>query len=292
MGPPRGGDEAAKWTFHCNVADEEIDIKIVFVSCKHNAKKVLHFVRTAGAGSIVPDPNRACAAKFPDELSNVAARKVPRPTCLSNCFEKSDCVDVHNQVRQGTLGLEDKWVTQRGFFRMFCSVFGVRVIDAKEATRLGLAWLHLLAKASVKCVAGAVADDIFWRVSLTDETRPTCSIPALSDAPPGIVQVSSARASDASSVITGGSIASSAATCFSCIVPMPSVGAPPGVPECHREGHRQAETCKMSAGRKLRKRCASCNTRGLFYCFQCNKCCCKDGSSTKGSNGQPNKLRF
>ena len=163
--------------------------------------------------------------------------------------------------------------------------------------RQGLAQSHPLAKASVKRVAGAIADDIFRRMNLTDETRPAYSIPALSDhGPPGIVQVSSAHASDASSVITGTS-PSSAATSSSLsfcswIVPMPTVGSPPGIPEYYREGHRQAETDKRSAGRKLRKRCATCNTRGVYYCLQCHKFFCKDGSSTKGTNGQPNKLRF
>jgi len=279
----------------CNVPDED-NIRIVFISYKYNAKKVLHFVTTAGAGSTVPDPNRSYTAKFPDEFGNVAVRKVPRPACLSDYFEKSNCVDVHNQMRQGFLGLEDKWVTQCGYFRIFCTIFGMCVIDTKEAMRHGLAQSHPLAKASVKRVAGAIADDIFRRMNLTDETRPAYSIPALSDGPPGIVEVSSARASDASSAITGTS-PSSAATSSSLsfcswIVPMPSVGSPPGIPEYYREGHRQAETNERSAGRKLRKRCASCNTRGVYYCLQCHKFFCKDGSVTKGTNGQPNKLRF
>jgi hypothetical protein len=69
----------------CNVPDEDNDIKIVFVSCKHNARKVLHLdVMTAGAGPTVPDPNQSHLAKFPDEFGNVAVRKVPRPARLSD----------------------------------------------------------------------------------------------------------------------------------------------------------------------------------------------------------------
>ena len=56
------------------------------------------------------------------------------------------------------------------------------VIDAKEAMRHGLARSHPLANASVKNVAGAIADDIFRRMKLTDETHPSYTIPALSDA--------------------------------------------------------------------------------------------------------------
>jgi hypothetical protein len=196
-------------------------------------------------------------------------------------------------MRQGILGLEEKWVTQCDFFRIFCSIFGMCVIDTKEAMRHGLAKSHPLAQASVKRVAGAIADDIFRRMNLTDETHPSYSIPALSDVP-GVVAVPSTRDSDASSAITGASpmgasIASSAAT-SSCswIVPMPAVGAPPGIPEHYRERHKQAETKEWSESqdRKLRKRCAICQTRGLLCCVQCRKFFCKEGS---GSNGQ---LRF
>jgi hypothetical protein len=287
----------------CDVPDEDDDIKIVFVSYKYNARKVLHFVMTDGAGSTVPDPNRAYIARFPDEFGNLAARKVPRPACLSDYFEKSNVVDVHNQMRQGILGLEDKWVTQCGFFRIMCTIFGMCVIDTKEAMRHGLARSHPLAQASVKRVAGAIADDIFRRMHLTDETHPSHTIPLLlHDAPPGIVELSSTRDSDASSAITtsptGASVASSATTAssYSWIVPMPSVVGAPGVPEWYREKHKQAETIDWTENleRKLRKRCSRCQVRGVFYCVQCKQYFCKDGSTTrraKGSADEP-KIRF
>jgi hypothetical protein len=287
----------------CNVPDE-VGMKIVFVSYKYNARKVLHFVMTDGAGSTVPDPNRAYIARFPDEFGNLAARKVPRPACLSDYFEKSNVVDVHNQMRQGILGLEDKWVSQCGFFRVMCSIFGMCVIDTKEAMAHGLARSHPLAKASVKRVAGAIADDIFRRMHLTDETHPSRTLPALLSAE------ASTRLSDASEASSaaggrispmGASIASSAATSssFLCswIVPMPAVVGAPGVPEWYREKHMQAETMEWTENkeRKLRKRCNGCQARGLFYCVQCNKYYCKDGSinrRAKGSKDEPSKLRF
>jgi hypothetical protein len=285
----------------CNVPEED-DIKIIFVSYKYNARKVLHFVMTDGAGSTVPDPNRAYIARFHDEFGNLAARKVPRPECLSDYFEKSNAVDVHNQMRQGILGLEDKWVTQCGFFRIMCTIYGMCVIDTKEAMRHGLARLHPLANASVKHVAGAIADDIFRRMHLTDETHPSHTIPVLRDGHPGIVEVASTRDSDASSVITGtspmGASIASSATASSCswIVPMPAVVGAPGVPEWYREKHKQAETIELTENqeRKLRKRCDRCQTRGVVYCVQCQRFFCKDGSisrRTKGNTDEP-KLRF
>jgi hypothetical protein len=81
----------------CDVLDKEDGKTIVFVSYKYNARNVLHFVMTNGAGSTVPDPNRAYIACFPDEYRNLAILKVPRPACLSDYFEKCNVVDVHNQ---------------------------------------------------------------------------------------------------------------------------------------------------------------------------------------------------
>jgi hypothetical protein len=147
-------------------------------------------------------------------------------------------------------------------------------------------------------VAGAIADDIFRRMILTDETQPSHTIPDLCDLP-GFVEVSSsARTSDASSAtgpsLMGASIASSASSSSSAwIVPTPAsaVGAP-GIPEWYREGHKQAETDEWSESRdrKLRKRCDRCKARGLFYCAQCQKFFCKDGSISRGEGGK--KLRF
>ena len=83
----------------CNVPNEGDNIKIDYITYKYNAKKVLHFVKTAGARSTVPDPNWAHTdAKFPDEFRNVTLCKVPLPARLSDYFEKSNCVDVHNQM--------------------------------------------------------------------------------------------------------------------------------------------------------------------------------------------------
>jgi hypothetical protein len=140
-------------------------------------------------------------------------------------------------------------------------------------------------------VAGAIADDIFRRMKLTDETHPSYTIPALSDA--GFVdgEVSYTVALDASVPdVTSpmSSVASSAASSSSAwIVPIPD-GAP-GVPEWYREGHKQAETDEWTKNkiRKLRKRCNRCKTRCMYYCVQCNKYFCKDGSKNQNQD-----LRF
>jgi hypothetical protein len=126
-----------------------------------------------------------------------------------------------------------------------------------------------------------LADDIFHRMILTDETRQSYSIPALTSAvrPPGVVQMPSNRSSDASSVTATSGIGST--SMLSCwIVQKPVVGDPPGVPEYYRERHKQAETDQWAAGeegRKIRKRCVTCKKRTVYLCVHCDKFFCKDG---------------
>jgi hypothetical protein len=153
-----------------------------------------------------------------------------------------------------------------------------------------LSCIHLQRHLSNMWLVGAIANDIFCHMNLTDEMHHLHTIPALIDAPPGIiVEVSSTRTSDASSAITGhksdgASIASSAAaSSCSWIVPIPGVDAP-GIPECYHEGHKQAKMDNWMEDKtsNLRKQCESCKTRGLFYCIQCHKYFCKDGSISSG----------
>jgi hypothetical protein len=150
----------------------------------------------------------------------------------------------------------------------------------------------------VKRVAGAIADNIFRCIILTGKTQPSHMIPALHDLPSFVEESSSMRTLDASSTtgpsLMGTSIALSASSSsLAWIVPTPAraVGAP-GIPEWYREGHKQAETDEWSESkdRKLQKPCDRCKARGLFYCAQCQKFFCKDGSISCGEGGK--KLCF
>jgi hypothetical protein len=115
---------------------------------------------------------------------------------------------------------------------------------------------HPLAKASLKQVAGAIADDIFHRMKLTDEMHPLYTISALSDAGFLDKEVSFTVALDAlvpDVTSPMSSVAFSTASSSSAwILPIPD-GAP-GAPEWYREGYKQAETNEWTEN-KIRKLC-------------------------------------
>ena len=51
--------------------------------------------------------------KFPDQFGNIHIRETScPPAVISVYFQDSNCVDIYNQLRQYTLGLEKKWVTE------------------------------------------------------------------------------------------------------------------------------------------------------------------------------------
>ena len=82
----------------------ETGLVIIATGYKYNTTKILFFISNAEAGSTVDgDPYHI---KFGDEYGNVSDREIPRPELISQFFAQSNCVDVHNQLRQYGLQLE------------------------------------------------------------------------------------------------------------------------------------------------------------------------------------------
>ena len=106
---------------------EKEGVPLVCIGYKYNAKKVLVFITTKGAGST--QPGEPYLAKFADMYGNVCTREVARPEIISNYYNRSNVVDLHNQARQAELALEKKWVTQNAFFRLYTTLLGIIVID-------------------------------------------------------------------------------------------------------------------------------------------------------------------
>ena len=83
---------------------EKEDVPLVCVGYKYNLKKVLVFLSTKGARST--QPGEHYLAKFPYKFGDVCTREVVRPDIISNYFNKSNMVDLHNQARQAKLALK------------------------------------------------------------------------------------------------------------------------------------------------------------------------------------------
>ena len=67
-----------------------------------------------------------------NRFGNIDVRYVPRPQVVSRYFNESNCIDMHNQLRQDGLRLEKKWITQDGNFRIVTGVIGMTVVDTMK----------------------------------------------------------------------------------------------------------------------------------------------------------------
>ena len=83
---------------------EKEGIPLVCIGYKYNKGKILLLVMSKGAGSTVA--GNPYHAKFPDRYGNVCVRYVERPKCLATYFERSNVIDVWNQLRQFDLAME------------------------------------------------------------------------------------------------------------------------------------------------------------------------------------------
>ena len=68
--------------------------------------------------------------RYTDSFGNICTRYVDRPQVISNFFAGSNVIDTHNQLRQDSLKLEKKWITQNPWFRLATTLIGITVTDA------------------------------------------------------------------------------------------------------------------------------------------------------------------
>ena len=72
-----------------------------------------------------------CTTRF----GNVETRFVPRPEMVASYSRDANTVDVENHNRQGSLGLERKWVTQDGNFCMATGFMGMTTDDVHRLSQ-------------------------------------------------------------------------------------------------------------------------------------------------------------
>jgi hypothetical protein len=100
---------------------------LVALGYRYSKKTTLFFVSHRDAGTTAP--GRPYEMKYTDDYRNVQCCLVDCPELISNFFQDSNVIDMHNQVRQFELALEKKWVTTDGFFCLATTLFGIHVTD-------------------------------------------------------------------------------------------------------------------------------------------------------------------
>jgi hypothetical protein len=115
-------------------------VQLMATGYKYCSRKALLFLWNVGSGHT--EAGREYKATWRDHNGNGCCRGVHRPSVVANYFEKSNAIDVSNQMRQYELRLEKVWGTHDGYFRLLTSLFGCNVIDTWRAYRFHLQHQH------------------------------------------------------------------------------------------------------------------------------------------------------
>ncbi len=101
---------------------------VEMIGYKYNRLKILTFMMTKGCGNT--GPGEPYHVTFTKENGEKVEPDIARPEVVTNYFRAAGGIDHHNHSRQGTLGLEDKWVTQCGYFQIYTTMVGITATDA------------------------------------------------------------------------------------------------------------------------------------------------------------------
>ena len=104
-------------------------IKLVAIGYNKNKSDTVCLLMTEGPGSTIDDECRPRGQKFINKFRNVCVRKFARPKVVNEYYYYCGIIDDHNRRRQGYLRLEQKWVSQSGFARIFIPIIGKNLFD-------------------------------------------------------------------------------------------------------------------------------------------------------------------
>ena len=101
-----------------------IDVMSLYsMGYKYNSKKNLCFVFTEGTSHT--KPGEPYVARWKDKNGNSRFQNLPCSECCAKYFKHSNTIDVINQLWQSNLALEEYWITEDGYFRIFTTILGI-----------------------------------------------------------------------------------------------------------------------------------------------------------------------
>jgi hypothetical protein len=95
---------------------------------------------------------------------------VSRPDIIARYFKLSNLVDVHNQLRQSELALEEMWLTKDPWFRIATTLYGMTITDAFLLAKYHATSNSEVQKMSIREFALRVSYDM-WHRKIDDEPR-------------------------------------------------------------------------------------------------------------------------
>ena len=104
----------------------------------NKSEKVSTFIFTRGAGTTNTKGSHYFQCKN-DEYGNVYDKCVEWPEAAHTYFTHAGAIDKHNRNCQGTLSLEQKWLTKNPWFiRLATTLLGMHLLDAYRLYKFNL----------------------------------------------------------------------------------------------------------------------------------------------------------
>ena len=104
---------------------------------KHKkAQKGMHmFLMSKGAASTKYDPINQHTVTAYNQFRRAIREGVQQPQAAGEYHTWANAIDVHNQLRQGVLKLEEHWKTTNCWFRPFTTFISIAVVDAFNVSK-------------------------------------------------------------------------------------------------------------------------------------------------------------
>jgi len=165
-------------------ASEGVDL--ISVGYKYNSRKVVCFISTYNAGSMIP--SSYYEATWLDNNGNTMCHQIPHLQIISKYFQHSNAIDKHNHVCQFLLQLKKHWITEDGYFHIKTMFFGMGVTNCWKEYRFHLGNWHQHKNISIDAFVDLLCHDLICN-QLSDvtaeeatlviqSTPPSCMLPA------------------------------------------------------------------------------------------------------------------
>ncbi len=104
------------------------NVEMVCIGYKYNRTKILTFIMMKGCGSTTSGP--PYTVMYTQENGEKIQCDIARPEVVTDYFHATGSINHHNHTRQGTLALEEKWVTGCEYHRIFATFMGITATDS------------------------------------------------------------------------------------------------------------------------------------------------------------------
>jgi hypothetical protein len=124
--PPSRGDHVLL------MSKQDGDALPLFALCwaDRKVKTIISTRGTTSPGNASQRPRHRKIVENGKYVTVQYSKAVKRPVMVEQFFNSFAAVDIHDHLRQGSLGMEREWLTHTWWHRLYATIFSVSVVDA------------------------------------------------------------------------------------------------------------------------------------------------------------------